>query len=294
MSGSSPWVTACIPTFRCTKYLRTAVMSLLTQTYPFVRVIVINDGDPNPPWPSLNDITDPRLIRFDLRENRGPYFCLAVAVEATADSLFLTQDADDWSSPDRVAILLQIMRRDCSNFAFSTIAQFQEMPSGDLIPVRPLFATAPDTLMTEELKYRIPHHGLFQTKTIKGLGGYFAGFRFGYDTLLMNLLLLTGSVSWTPEPLYWRRLRTTSLSNAPDTGLKSIKRELVRAEREAIYRLVYEDYSHFARHRISRKRLFDLIRSRVKSRCTPADLWQIAAHAAQLRRGIHIQSGMRK
>src|SRR5579859_5430453 len=100
-AGTQPWVTACIPTYRCTRYLRDAVLSLLNQTYPFLRVVVINDGDPNPPWAALADITDPRLLRFDLKENRGPYFALAVALEATPDPFFLIQDADDVSAPNR-------------------------------------------------------------------------------------------------------------------------------------------------------------------------------------------------
>ena len=198
------WITACIPTYRCTKYLRGAVISLLNQTYRYLRIVVINDGDPESPWPSLQDILDPRLIRFDLYENRGPYFSLAVASAASPDPYFLVQDADDLSAPTRVETLLHLLKRDSSNYAFSALAQFHDGPDGKIIIDQPLAAFPPDCNPSKHFTNRIFHHGLFQSTAIRQLGGYFGGIRFGYDTLLTSLLLLVGSVSWTPEHLYWR------------------------------------------------------------------------------------------
>jgi len=286
MRRSAGLVTACIPTFKSTRYLRASVVSLLNQTHPYLRVIVINDGDPSSPWPSLADIVDPRLIRFDLFENRGPYFALAVALEATPDSFFLVQDADDWSAPHRLATLLQLLHRNKSHYAFSTLAQFRDSGDGGVIPERPLFPEGPDISEKAEYKYRIPHLGLFQTGALRQLGGYYAGFRFGYDTLLTNLLLLAGVVAWTPDYLYWRRVRPTSLSNAPSTGMMSPARRNVHAEMSELYRCVYRDYQEFICRRISGPVFLSLLRARVSARRSPADGEAIRNSAAQLRRAL--------
>ena len=290
MTGKALWVTACIPTFRCTAYLRSAVISLLSQSHPFIRVVVINDGDPEPPWPALADIEDPRLIRFDLRENNGPYFALDIALKATPDPLFLIQDADDWSVPHRVATLIEMLRNDHSNYAFSAIQQFSDSGRGTVILDRPLCSRRPDTVPTVEFRSLIFNHGLFQVSALKRLGGYFGGFRLSYDMLLTNLLLLVGSVSWTPEFLYWRRLRAASLTRSPETGLRSKARRQVHAQIAQLYWLAYQDYQYFVQRRISGQQLLQRIRERVKSSRGAFDDQRINAYAAHLRLAIHYQA----
>jgi glycosyltransferase involved in cell wall biosynthesis len=290
MTVPAKWVTACIPTFRCTTYLRHAVTSLLNQTYPFLRVIVINDGDPEAPWPAIADIQDPRLIRFNLFENRGPYFSLDVALRATSDPFFLVQDADDWSAPLRVEKLLRLLRRDNSHYAFSALAQFHEGVDGKIVLDSPLASKQPDTAPGMEFKNRIFHHGLFRTDAVKKLGGYFGGFKFGYDMLLTNLLLMVGSVSWTAERLYWRRLRPTSLTRAPETGMTSTSRELLVAEMNSVYRQAYQDYQYFVARRLSGPHLLDRIRWRVLVQRGGTDDRRIKMHAAQLRSGMGAQA----
>jgi glycosyltransferase involved in cell wall biosynthesis len=290
MNRSPGFITACIPTFKCTKYIRHSVQSLLNQTYPYLRIIVINDGDPEPPWRSLADISDPRLIRFNLPENRGPYFALAVALEATPDSFFLVQDADDWSPSHRVATLLQMLRRDNSQYAFSTLAQFCDHHLGGIVPSEPMFAAGPDTDAIYEFRNRMPHVGLFSTQALRQLGGYYGGFKFGYDMLLTSLFLLAGRVSWTPEWLYWRRLRPTSLSHAPDTGWKSNKRRQVRAEMRELYHYAYRDYESFVRRQISGTDFLGLLRWRVAARRCPSDERRISDMASGLRRALREQA----
>jgi len=292
MSRSPEFVTACIPTFKCTKYLRQSVISLLSQTYPYLRIIVINDGDPEPPWHSLADISDPRLIRFDLSENRGPYFALAVALEATPDRLLLVQDADDWSAPHRVATLMQIMRRDASQYAFSTQAQFSDHPSGGIIFHEPMFPTGPDTTVRSRLKYRMPHQGLFRTEALRRLGGYYGGFKFNYDTLLTSLFLLAGRVSWSSDHLYWRRLRPTSLFHAPDTGWRSLARQQMHAEMAEFYRHAYRDYQNFVMRRVSGPQFLRLIQWRVGYRRGAIADQQIKHYAAYLRNALGRQAGL--
>jgi glycosyltransferase involved in cell wall biosynthesis len=290
MTTPATWVTACIPTFRCTMHLRDAVASLLNQTHRCLRVVVINDGDPEPPWPALADFADPRLLRFDLGENRGPYFALAVALAATPDPFFAVQDADDWSTPHRVETLLQLLERDGSHYAFSTLAQFHNRPNGAVVVDRPLGAQPPDTSPGAELANRLFHHGVYRTEAVRNLGGYFAGFRFGYDMLLTNLLLLVGSVSWTPEALYWRRLRPDSLTRAPSTGMRSAIRRQLRTEMNALYRQAYGDYLHFRARRISGRQLRRRISGLVQAHCGLADRRRIKEHAARLRAGMDSQS----
>src|SRR5208282_5726799 len=106
--------------------------SLLTQTHRSLTVVVINDGDLDPPWARLAHIWDPRLVRFNLNANHGPYFATAVALNATSASFLLIQDADDWSSPNRVEVLLSNLQEHHTDFAFSAVNLYRAGRGGQL------------------------------------------------------------------------------------------------------------------------------------------------------------------
>jgi glycosyltransferase involved in cell wall biosynthesis len=252
MAVFAGWITACIPHYRCHRYIARAVEGLLQQTYPWLRIVVINDGDRRPPWKELRHLNDPRLSMFDLGENRGPYFCAEVARLAANDPFFLIQDADDWSPPKRAENLLQALLHDGSSLAISCQPQFQERLDGSIHSICSLWEnvvpneshavlTGKQTL-TNRYCYRAPHHGLFLTSALGDIGGYFGGFHIGWDTLLTNLILMTGTISWTSQPLYYRLIRSDSLTHSSTTGLRSHHAEDVKQRLLALYDLCYEEY----------------------------------------------------
>ncbi|MET3912769.1 glycosyltransferase involved in cell wall biosynthesis [Bradyrhizobium sp. S3.3.6] len=282
------WITACIPTYRCNSYLYHSVTSLLEQSHRKIRVIVVSDGDPTNPWPILSQIDDPRLIRFDLGENRGPYFCRAVAAAATEDPFLLVQDADDWSVPTRVETLLNKLCTNRSDYAFSTLRRFHDrhdrIEAGERI-----FSAGPQGLLDQRLQYRAPHHGLFRRSSLAALGGFYGGFKFGYDVLLTNLFLLAGSVSWTSEVLYWRRMRPDSLTSAATTGLGSHARLRVNADLKEMYRHCHDAYANYLHGKIDGKTLLRFIRARIEAKRGASCEHQIRYHAARLRSIMHDQ-----
>ena len=249
------WVTACIPHYRCRRYLLRAVDSLLAQTYPWVRIIVVNDGDPDPPWTELAHIRDPRLTRFDLQSRMGPYFALEVARKATTDPFFLIQDADDWSAPDRVRRLVDLLVEGKADFAVSAQPQFREGPYGEsqILSVRwDGYASGRrdlpfkiDLCMTPEYRLRLPHHGLFRSDILGKLGGYYGGHYIGLDKFLLNLVIMAGRVAWTPLPLYYRLIRDTSLTYSSETGYRSAYHAGVERELAHDYQIAFSQYVAF-------------------------------------------------
>src|SRR5579862_9186350 len=108
-SSNALAVTASVPYFNARIYIRRAVESLLTQTHRHITIVVVNDGDPNPPWREPAHFDGPRLVRFSLDLNYGPYFSHQLILGASTTPWFLVQDADDWSTPTRVASLLHTL-----------------------------------------------------------------------------------------------------------------------------------------------------------------------------------------
>lgn len=259
-AAQPPRVTVSLPYYACKPYVRRAVTSILKQTYDHLRLVVVNDGDPDPPWPVLADIDDPRLVRFDLTENRGRYFADAVVLAATPDPYFLVQDADDWSEPTRLETLLQLLRRTHADVALS--AQIVHMADG-----RQCLEDFSDfdQPLQPRLRHRANHHGLFRTDALHRVGGYDGGFRVGYDTLLVNLLRMTGPVAYCSKPLYHRRQRSGSLTAAPETGFRSEHRAVVLQSLSALYDRAFAVYRRYVRGRCGAEVMEQEIRALVRT-----------------------------
>jgi len=136
VASSEPSVTACIPYYRGKRYVRRAVESLLRQTHRDIRIIVVNDGDADPPWDVLSGFSDPRLVRFNLTYNHGgPFFANAVVLGAVDSPWFLVQEQDDWSSPDRVRVLLQQAIMSGADVAISAHSFYYQRLDGSLQPL---------------------------------------------------------------------------------------------------------------------------------------------------------------
>ena len=265
--------------------------------------MVVNDGDSNPPWPELTHICDARLVRFNLKRNRGPYFAHQVVLSASNTPFFLIQDADDWSAPNRLSVLLTQLLADDSDFAFSAWQQYRQGDNGTLCKdsvrwhrksgrpasrpqgKRPASTNGSflfDPLLNEEFINRASHHGVFRRKALERIGGYYSGFRMNHDTLLTNLLLMMGKVSFIDAPLYHYVIRRDSLSHSEATGARSPARAHVRAQQAAIYREALYWYRAWNNGAIGSEELATLIQGLATRFVTAAEREAIAFEAARL------------
>jgi hypothetical protein len=280
-------ITASLPYFGCRPFLRRAVESILAQTHGDLTLIVLNDGEEPCPWDLLADIKDPRLVRFDLDANRGRYFADAVALTATSDRYFMVQDADDWSSLNRAALLYGVLRDNNAGAVFSALNQYVAgKPRKDGTPQCTL---APQPQLTH-IAY---HVGLYRTESLRAIGGYYGGFRFGYDTLITGLLSLTTKLCYVDAPLYHRDLRDGSLSTSPDTGLTSQAREHVRTELEARYAQAYEGFQQYLAGCRSIDELCRQIALAASANVTADDARALAVQSDRLRAQLNARTGCR-
>ena len=77
---------------------------------------------------------------------------------------------------------------------------------------------------------------------MRAVGGYYGGFRVGYDTLLVNLLQMIGRVAYVDEPLYHRVYRAGSLTQASATGMRSPARRQAAKRLRELYQEAFVAY----------------------------------------------------
>lgn len=280
-------VTVSIPHFRCRAYIRRAVESILGQTYGDLTVIVANDGDPNPPWDLLEDINDPRLIRFDLGENRGRYFADAVVLEASSDKYFLIQDADDWSDSYRLEKLLQALRQGHAVASLSTSVIHRVPGTGTTDTGRRQCYRKVNRPLTRRLEHRADHHGLFDAQILRSIGGYYGGLRVGYDTFLVSLLLMLGRIAYVDEPLYHRILRPDSLTSASSTGMRSTHRSIATAKLRKMYATLFHCHQRYLSGGCDRARLATTIRKLIIQQVSDEERTALTREAQRLRQQLH-------
>ncbi|MER6605811.1 glycosyltransferase [Streptomyces sp. NPDC000927] len=202
------------------KTIRRAVNAVLSQTHKSLTLIVVNDGDPNAAetlWAKLADITDPRLIRYDLPGNRGRYHADAVTLAAVhahdSDSLFTVHDADDAARTTWLSTQLTILKKHQAEAVFCTHA------------VNGLHTRIPRMERPKDYTGQFVFHahmaGLWRTRFIHTLGGPRPDMRVGYDTMLTGAAMATGRVHLYRGVLYDRYLQETSLTKSPGTRIGS-------------------------------------------------------------------------
>jgi hypothetical protein len=261
-----------VPYFGCRDHVRHAVTSVLAQTHENLVVVVVNDGDPEPPWGVLSDVDDRRLVRFDLPRNRGRYFADQVVLEATDTPFLLVQDADDWSEPHRVEVLLRELRRAHAAAAFSASFRSTRVARVDRMrrPFGPGFV------------HRGNFTGLYRTDALRAIGGLYAGFRVGFDSFVVSAVGMAAPVAVCDEPLYHWRSRPDSLTAAPETGGGSAQRRReVRAMR-CLYAEAFGAYGEYLDGVIDADALRRGIRERSEARVSPRARRELAEQSARL------------
>jgi len=222
-------VCALIPHYRCEQWLGACLESLLAQTRPLDGIVVIDDASPHPPVEIVRRF--PTVTLLTAAENGGPYRLIQEVINNTRYDAYLFQDADDWSTSDRLELLLDEAERTGAELIGS-----QELrvlcDSSEILPCRyPLDVNA-------ALAVRPAHPLLHPTSMIardlvQRLGGFATGLRFGGDS---ELLLRAGYVARivnVPSYCYFRRHRSGSLTTDPTTGLETpVRLELQKLLKE--------------------------------------------------------------
>lgn len=234
-------VCALVPHYECHAWLADCLSSLLAQTRPLDAIVVIDDASSHPPLDIVSAF--PGVTLLVAERNVGPYHLIQQVIEQTQFDAYLMQDADDWSLPCRLALLLEEAERtgaECiSCQAYRLIAA-----EGEVVPLLyPLDVNAAHSL--NPTRHAIMHPGSLITRDLVfRAGGYATGLRFGGDTEFEHRATHVGRLVNIPQFAYVVRVREASLTTSRETGLRSSARQQLREEEFARARANAERVAH--------------------------------------------------
>ncbi len=216
-----PTVLVLIPHWRCERWLRCCLDSLIQQTHPPTNIVVIDDASTPPPLSIVQDF--PTVTLFTTPQQVGPYRLIQSAIDITDYDAYLFQDADDWSSADRLETLLQTARHHGAELVGSQEMRILEPESIAQAVDYPLDVNA---ALRQSPGHPLLHPTSLVTRDlVQRLGGFATGLRFGGDTEFLLRAHWVARIVNTPSYCYFRRKRPDSLTTAIDTGLDSPARQ---------------------------------------------------------------------
>ncbi len=225
-----PTVLALVPHWRCDHWLHRCLTSLIQQTHPLTHIVVIDDGSVSPPLEIVQEF--PNVTLLAAPERVGPYRLIQSAIEMTDYTAYLFQDADDWSSCDRLETLLKTARTNSAELVGSQEIRVIE-------PALRLQSVG-YPLDTNEALRRSPGHALLHPTSlvtrslVQRLGGFATGLMFGGDTEFLLRAHWIARVVNSSRYGYFRRKRPDSLTTAVATGLGSVAREALTCEMKRV------------------------------------------------------------
>lgn len=104
-------VTVVIPTYNRARFLHRAIRSVMKQTMPRWKLLIVDDGskDRTERVVSRYMRQDPRIRYVKLKKNRGVSYTLNYALKLVDTPYFSQLDADDWYEKDTLEICLKKM-----------------------------------------------------------------------------------------------------------------------------------------------------------------------------------------
>jgi len=103
--ANGPLVTVIMSTFKPGRSFRTAVQSLINQTWQNLEILVIDDDSPAEYDALLAEVTelDPRIELIRMPANGGTYRIRNEGIGRSRGEIVTFQDSDDWAHPERIA-----------------------------------------------------------------------------------------------------------------------------------------------------------------------------------------------
>lgn len=97
-----PLVTIAIPVFNCQNSIRSAISSVINQTFPDFEILIYDDGSTDNTINIIKEFSDSRIRLFSDGCNKGIAYRLNQLIELASGVYFFRMDGDDLMFPNRV------------------------------------------------------------------------------------------------------------------------------------------------------------------------------------------------
>lgn len=183
-------------------YLRTAIDSVLAQTYRAFRLLIVDDASSDGTPDIIRSYGDPRIECVRVERNVGQTAALNLGLRRAASPWIARMDADDYSAPERLEAQMALGAREASLGCLGTFAWVfrQDPQTVDGVIEKPL----DDADIRRNFWRVIPLiHGslIMRRELVLAAGGYDEHYRYSADWDLYHRLLARCRAANIPKRL---------------------------------------------------------------------------------------------
>lgn len=222
--GKKPKVTLIVPLYNHEKYVLKCLESILTQDYPDVELIVINDGSTDGSDKRVRDYLKEHVGSFIYisKENQGLVKTLNLGLTRASGDYFCELASDDLlleGSLSKRAEFLDAHPDVDAVFGDSYIMEgetrterrfYGGLKSGT--GFRSSVHTI-ENLLTKKARYHVPT-GMFRTSVLRGFGGFDEDFRYFEDIAIRYRFAMYAKIDFIDEPLIYYRIHRSNVSRS--------------------------------------------------------------------------------
>jgi glycosyltransferase involved in cell wall biosynthesis len=212
-----PLVSVIIPAFNRVSYIKETIHSVLSQNWPNIEIIVVDDGSSDGTFEVLRQFADDQkitLLSHANRENKGQSAALNLGLRAASGEFIAILDSDDLFAPTKLADQVKFL---------------EAQPSFDMVYGKglaidqngnPLFYTLPENheetgdpaRILLDCYVAIPGGALFRRTLTEKVGFFEESFRAAQDHDMAVRLFEAGKVGYLPEVAFHYRKHGESIS----------------------------------------------------------------------------------
>lgn len=199
---TNPQVTVLMTVYNESRWVRTCIDSMLCQTYPDFRFLIIDDASTDDTRDIIRLYDDPRIQLVCLEENVGQTAALNVGLKLVETPWVARMDADDYSAPERLEAEMRVLADDPSLNCVGTWAWiFHEDP--DVHQGEVVLPEDYESILRHLLRSIPIVHGTIVAKTqaLLDVGAYDERYRYAADMELYDRLLTKYHAKNIPEKL---------------------------------------------------------------------------------------------
>ena len=182
-------------------YLRTAIDSILSQTYSDFRFLIVDDASTDDTKDIIASYQDDRIQLVSLEKNVGQTAALNIGLQHVTSAWIARMDADDYSAPERLEEQMGVIDSDPSLACVGTFAwMFQSDPE----TVDGIISNPVDRDDIKQVILGTPLvHGsvLISRDALSAIGGYDERYKISQDVDLFDRLLERYPAVNIPKPL---------------------------------------------------------------------------------------------
>ena len=233
-----PLVSVVIPCFNQAKFLRGAIASVRSQTWPAIESIVVDDGSTDDTSAVAYEEGVTTVVR---QENRGLSGARNAGLAAAHGEFVVFLDADDELLPDAVRSGVDALQRHPDAGGVGRRCLLMDGEGRPLTVTHPQLRTA--DLYAELLSINFvwtPGAALFRRDAIQAVGGFHLEHAAAADYGVLLALARRGQLIVDPREVVWYRKHNSNMSLDPMLMLRAALGTLDREQRQmpAAYRPV--------------------------------------------------------